>query len=174
MQKLPKPFQRKQRLRSLKLSFLAMLLVAANTFMMPMASGQLFVRAQAVEEDEEADDVESGASLKTSPDLEALLEKAERYREDGNYRVATKLWQAVLQRSGDALYTRDRENLFLVSRRSGKDAQPTPDRGPLGVPDYRRRRSERNTKFRCPGFNSRFKHRHSSVLHQLTGRRRGL
>ena len=49
----------------------------------------------------------TGASLKTDPELESILETAERYREDKNYRLATKLWQAVLQRSGDTLYSSD-------------------------------------------------------------------
>ena len=49
----------------------------------------------------------TGASLKTDPELESILETAERYREDENYRLATKLWQAVLQRSGDTLYSSD-------------------------------------------------------------------
>lgn len=78
-------------------------------------NAQLFLRAQEDDDaDQEDDPSESGAALKTDPDLEALLEKADRYRADGNYRVATKLWQAVLQRSGDALHTRDRETYFSL------------------------------------------------------------
>ncbi len=59
-------------------------------------------------------DIESGAILKTDPDLEAVLETAERMRNDGNYRVATQLWQAVLQRSGDALYSGDGTTYFSL------------------------------------------------------------
>lgn len=59
-------------------------------------------------------DIESGAILKTDPDLEAVLETAERMRKDGNYRVATQLWQAVLQRSGDALYSSDGSTYFSL------------------------------------------------------------
>ncbi len=52
-------------------------------------------------------DAESGAILKTSPDLEGVLETAERIRKDGNYRVAAQLWQEVLKQSGDALFSPD-------------------------------------------------------------------
>ena len=57
---------------------------------------------------------EQGAVLKTNPDLEGTLEKAERFREDGNYRVACQLWQAVLKRSGDSLYSSDGSNYFSL------------------------------------------------------------
>ena len=57
---------------------------------------------------------ESGAVLKTDPNLEGILEKAERFREDGNYRVASKLWQAVLNQSGDSLYSSDGANYFSL------------------------------------------------------------
>ncbi len=88
--------------------------VTSTALMTPNVSAQIFRGFQQADPESEADDIESGASLKTDPDLEALLEKAERYRADGNFRVATKLWQAVLQRSGDALYTRDRETYFSL------------------------------------------------------------
>ena len=128
MQKSSCHIQKKQLMSIFKLTLLSVLLIGSTTFMTPVASGQLFVRAQAVEEDE-ADDIESGASLKTSPDLEALLEKAERYRDDGNYRVATKLWQAVLQRSGDALYTADRETYFSLVEEVEKTLSQLPAEG---------------------------------------------
>ena len=57
-------------------------------------------------DDDESQEV-SGAVLKTDPDLEAWLEKANRHAAEGSYRVATGLWQAVLQRSGDSLYSED-------------------------------------------------------------------
>jgi len=65
----------------------------------------------------EEDDIEeiSGAVLKTDPDLEALLDKANRHADDGNFRVATRLWQAVLERSGDSLYSKDEVNYFSIS-----------------------------------------------------------
>ena len=65
-------------------------------------------------EDSEAAEV-GGAMLKTDPDLEALLEKANNHAEDGNFRVATRLWQAVLERSGDSLYTEDKVVYFSIS-----------------------------------------------------------
>ena len=65
--------------------------------------------------DEKIDDTE-GAGLKTDPDLESLLKKAERYREDGNYRIAAKLWQAVLEKSGDALYSEDGKTYYSLGQ----------------------------------------------------------
>jgi outer membrane protein assembly factor BamB/tetratricopeptide (TPR) repeat protein len=61
-------------------------------------------------------DNDLGAILKTDPDLEASLETAERFRQDGNYRVAIQIWQAVLQRSGDTLYSRDGEIYFSLTQ----------------------------------------------------------
>ena len=63
---------------------------------------------------EQASNIESGAALKTDPDLEATLQKAERFKSDGNYRVATQLWQAVLRRSGDSLYSADGLTYFSL------------------------------------------------------------
>ena len=57
---------------------------------------------------------EAGAVLKTDPELEDVLEKAERMRNDGQYRVACTLWQAVLNRSGDALFSRDGEIYYSL------------------------------------------------------------
>ena len=59
-------------------------------------------------------DVETGAILKTDPDLEDVLKTAERMRNDGQYRVASQLWQAVLKRSGDALYSPDGTTYFSL------------------------------------------------------------
>jgi len=64
---------------------------------------------------DDADSEITGAVLKTDPDLEALLDKANRHAEEGNYRVATPLWQAVLERSGDSLYTEDDTHYFSIS-----------------------------------------------------------
>ena len=58
--------------------------------------------------------LESGAILKTDPDLEEVLATAERMKNDGQYRVASQLWQAVLKRSGDALYSSDGENYYSL------------------------------------------------------------
>ncbi len=48
-----------------------------------------------------------GATLKTDPDLESILETAARYQADGNWDVASQLWQAVLERSNDTLVSTD-------------------------------------------------------------------
>ena len=67
---------------------------------------------------EKIQDLESGgATLKTDPDMEQWLELAERYRKDGNYQAASRFWQAVLERSGDALFSDDDQIYFsLVDR----------------------------------------------------------
>ena len=58
----------------------------------------------------------SGALLKTDPELEAILEKAERFRTEGQYSIAAKLWQSVLERSGDTLYSADGQAYYSLSR----------------------------------------------------------
>jgi outer membrane protein assembly factor BamB len=47
----------------------------------------------------------NGASLKTDPELERLLRRAEQFAADGRYDLATVLWQKVLEESGDILRT---------------------------------------------------------------------
>ena len=56
------------------------------------------------------------AILKTDAELEALLVKAERYLEDGNYRIATRIWQEVMGRCGDTLYSNDGEIYYSLGR----------------------------------------------------------
>lgn len=56
------------------------------------------------------------ASLKTDPELEAILEKAERFRKEKQYGIASKLWQSVLERSGDALYSSNGDIYFSLSQ----------------------------------------------------------
>ena len=58
-----------------------------------LGEDQARAEAEARAEEERALDL---AALKTDPDLEELMKKAERYMGDGNYRVASTLWQAVL------------------------------------------------------------------------------
>jgi tetratricopeptide (TPR) repeat protein len=77
---------------------------------------------------------EFGAVLKTDPDLEASLATAERFREDNNYRVATQLWQAVLQRSGDALYSSDGKTYYSLVQQV---EQILADLPPAGLAVYR-------------------------------------
>ncbi len=71
------------------------------------------VKGVAIQEGDDSN-VESGGVLKTNPELESILEQAERIRDDGNYRVAAQLWDAVLQRSGDSLYSEDGEIYFSL------------------------------------------------------------
>jgi len=79
-------------------------------------------------------DVEKGAVLKTDPDLEASLATAERFKNDGNYRVASQLYQAVLLRSGDALYSSDNTIYFSLVRQIEQILAELP---PEGLAAYR-------------------------------------
>ena len=100
------------------------------------ASGQIFPGRQQILiagdgtlQQEEPVPLENGAVLKTDPDLESIMEKADRFRQDDNYRVATQLWQAVLQRSGDALYSGDGEVYFSMVRQVEKVLSELPAEG---------------------------------------------
>ena len=66
------------------------------------------------EDDNQTSDVESGGVLQTNPDLESILQQAERIRDDGNYRVAAQLWDAVLKQSGDSLYSSDGSTYYSL------------------------------------------------------------
>ena len=58
----------------------------------------------------------SKASLKTDPELESILEKAERFRKEKQYNISSKLWQSVLERSGDALFSEDDQIFYSLSQ----------------------------------------------------------
>ncbi len=58
-----------------------------------------------------------GAMLKTDPDLVALLNKADQYQKDGNYQVAIRYWQTVLEQSGDTLYSDNGETYYSMTER---------------------------------------------------------
>lgn len=75
-----------------------------------------------------------GATLKTDPDLESILKKAERYQQDGNYSVACQLWQAVLERSGDTLYSLDNRTYYSMIEQVEKTLAGLP---PEGLQVYR-------------------------------------
>ena len=97
------------------------LLFAALTFLGSLSCwGQVVFRgglggfAIARSADESDPDIESSGVLKTDPDLESILQQAERIKDDGNYRVASQLWQAVLQQSGDSLYSGDGKTYFSL------------------------------------------------------------
>lgn len=94
------------------------------------------IPVQDEEELDEDDDGDSGsgkymggASLKTDPDLAALLKKADEFRRDGNYQVASKYWQAVLERSGDTLYSDDGETYFAMTEKVESILAQLPDDG---------------------------------------------
>ena len=95
---------------------LVYLLLAVNVCHAQLAFGAGFGAPVAIagSDDEEKPNVESSGVLKTDPDLESILQQAERIRDDGNYRVASQLWQAVLQRSGDSLYSGDGTTYFSL------------------------------------------------------------
>ncbi len=75
-----------------------------------------------------------GATLKTDPDLEQLLETAERFRADGNYRAAARFWQAVLERSGDAMYSDDDRLYYSLAQKVEQILAELP---PEGLQAYR-------------------------------------
>ncbi len=104
--------------------------VAVQIFGQRVIGQRVIGLGQASEEEESFDQ----AALKTDPDLEALMEKADRYMGDGNYRVAATLWQAVLQRSGDALYSDDEQTYHSMVQRVEKVLAALP---PEGLKTYR-------------------------------------
>ena len=59
-------------------------------------------QAEAIERD-----FPGGASLKTDPEMERLLERAEQFGREGRYDLAMVLWQKVLDDSTDTVMTRD-------------------------------------------------------------------
>lgn len=69
------------------------------------------------------------AVLKTDADLEALLAKAEHYLEEGNYRIATRIWQEVMGRCGDTLYSTDGEIYYSIGRQVEKRIAQLPADG---------------------------------------------
>lgn len=75
-----------------------------------LAAPRAAIARPAVEtEDDEIKKKETGdgAALKTDPELERLLKRAEQFALDGRYDLATVLWQKVLEESGDILRTAD-------------------------------------------------------------------
>lgn len=73
-------------------------------------------------------------AIRTDPELEAILEKAERFKQDDNFRVATQLLQAVLERSGDALYSDDGQIYYSLVRQVERRLSELP---PEGLVAYR-------------------------------------
>lgn len=75
-----------------------------------------------------------GATLQTNPDIEEVLRKAQRYMEEGNYRAASRFWQAAVQRAGDQLYSTDGEIYFPLARKIEEIIAKLP---PEGLETYR-------------------------------------
>lgn len=75
-----------------------------------------------------------GATLQTNPDIEEVLRKAQRYMEEGNYRAASRFWQAAVQRAGDQLYSTDGELYFPLVRKIEEIIAKLP---PEGLSTYR-------------------------------------
>jgi tetratricopeptide (TPR) repeat protein len=73
-------------------------------------------------------------TIRTDPELEAILEKAERFKKDNNFRVATQLLQLVLERSGDALYSDDGQIYYSLVRQVEQRLGELP---PEGLVAYR-------------------------------------
>ncbi|HMP80641.1 MAG TPA: tetratricopeptide repeat protein, partial [Pirellulaceae bacterium] len=71
----------------------------------------------------------SDTLLKVDPELESILQKAERYQEDGNYTVACQLWQIVLERSGDTLFTTDGQTYFSMVEQVERILAALPEEG---------------------------------------------
>ena len=69
------------------------------------------------------------APLRTNPELESILEKAKRYQDDGNYRVATQLMQAVLEQSGDTLFSNDEQIYYSLVRQVEQQLAALPAEG---------------------------------------------
>jgi len=102
------------------LRFVLPLLCAAVTLGAISCHSQMIIRRGlggfeiASDSNQSKPDIESSGMLKTDPDLESILQQAERYKDDGNYLVATQLWQEVLKRSGDSLYSGDGTTYFSL------------------------------------------------------------
>ncbi len=107
------------------ISLVACLLVGMFT---GTAEAQIWFRGQQM--DGGLDNSEANlASLPTDPNLQSILEKAKRFQVDGNFRVATKLMQVVLDRSGGALYSDDEQVYFSLVRQVERQLAALPAAG---------------------------------------------
>jgi len=89
------------------------LTVAGIVYMSPAAWAQpgfdvrLLDRAASSDEDEDEDaEFPGGAALKTNPELERLLKRADQFAKSGRYDLAAILWQRVLDESANTLMSR--------------------------------------------------------------------
>ena len=77
----------------------------------------------------------SEATLKTDPELESILEKADRFKRERQFGIAAKLWQSVLERSGDALYSTDGVIFYSLAEQVERVLAGLPNEG--GLDAYR-------------------------------------
>ena len=70
-----------------------------------------------------------GAVLKTDPELEEIMKNAELFASEESFRNACLLWQRVLERSGDALFTEDGETYFSLRREVERRISKLPEAG---------------------------------------------
>ncbi|MBL8892253.1 MAG: PQQ-binding-like beta-propeller repeat protein [Planctomycetaceae bacterium] len=75
-----------------------------------------------------------GATLQTNPDIDEVLRKAQGYMDEGNYRAASRFWEAAVQRAGDQLYSTDGEIYYPLVRRIEEIIAKLP---PEGLDTYR-------------------------------------
>ena len=80
-------------------------LVAALLLTWMFIGGSLAQVSTAVNTEED-DDFAGGAALKTDPELEQLLKKADEFAGDGRHDLACVLWQRVLDESTGTVMTR--------------------------------------------------------------------
>lgn len=70
-----------------------------------------------------------GAPLKTDPELEHLLKRAELFAAEGTYQHAATLWQKVLNESGDTLVTRDGRTYVTLAQQIEQTIAKLPPEG---------------------------------------------
>jgi outer membrane protein assembly factor BamB len=89
-------------------------------------------RSEAIERD-----FPGGASLKTDPEMERLLDRAEQFGREGRYDLAIVLWQKVLDDSTDTVMTRDAwaDNRFEHKYRKYKSVATEVERTLAALPE---------------------------------------
>jgi outer membrane protein assembly factor BamB len=82
-------------------------------------------------------DFPGGASLKTDPEMERLLERADLFGREGRYDLAMVLWQKVLDDSTDTVMTRDAwaDNRFEHKYRKYKSVATEVERTLAALPE---------------------------------------
>lgn len=104
---------------------------------LPAADAQAAVQDDAAASTADAGDEKRfphGATLQTNPDIDEVLRKAQGYMDEGNYRAASRFWEAAVQRAGDQLYSTDGEIYYPLVRRIEEIIAKLP---PEGLDTYR-------------------------------------